>query len=87
MRHLSITEARRRFSELLDLPDGTIITRRGTPVKAMIDYDLYRAMLMDLALLEDPAHEDILEAHERVQRGDLDAFETLEEASPSSTTE
>lgn len=87
MRHLSITEARKRLSELLDRPDGTIITRHGKPVKAMIDYDLYRAMQMDLELLEDPARDEILDAHARVQRGELDDFEDLDDVPAPSGTE
>lgn len=87
MRHLSITEARERLSELLNRPDGTIITRHGKPVKAMIDYDLYRAIQMDLELLEDPDRDEILDAHARVQRGELDEFEEFDDDSAQSRAE
>lgn len=78
MRYLSVSDARRMLADLIDAADGTVITRHGSPVSVLIDYDRYRSMELDFAFLHDPDAARILHQHQQVQAGEVDEFEDLE---------
>ena len=62
---LSITEARNKLTELPEKffkePDGEAIaiTRRGTPVMAILSWELYESILETLEVISDP---DLMDA-------------------------
>lgn len=67
MRHLPISEARKTLPELVDSPEGVVITKHGVPTAVVLDWNRYQALRADIDLLLDPDRERILAEHEEFQ--------------------
>jgi len=78
MRHITFTEARTNFANVLnqvsDDADTVVITRRGSRDVVMIDADEYRSMVETLYLVSNPANA----AHLEESLNQLDRGETVE---------
>ena len=67
MRHLPISEVRKTLPELVESPEGVVITRHGVPTAVVLDWNRYQSMRADIELLLDPDRERILAEHEEFQ--------------------
>jgi prevent-host-death family protein len=72
MRHLPISEARRTLPDLVESPEGIVITKHGVPTAVVLDWHRYQAMRADIELLLDPDRERILAEHEAFQMASED---------------
>ena len=72
MKYVSVTEARSQLPSLLNEAEGIVLTRQGQPVAVLVDIEEYRATQAMLALVREPERlAAILQAHQRIQAGDL----------------
>ncbi|WP_205814448.1 MULTISPECIES: type II toxin-antitoxin system Phd/YefM family antitoxin [unclassified Microbacterium] len=74
MQTVSISEAKDRFSQLVESVDTTheavTITRHGRPAVVMLSVDDLQALQATLALLQDPQHaEEVAEADADIAAG------------------
>ena len=75
MRYLGVTKARRELPDLITSIERTVITRYGQPAAILLHIDDYRAMRAMQVLISDPQRlRQVLEDHDKVQRGELDEF-------------
>jgi len=78
MRHITFTEARTNFANLLnqvsDDADTVVITRRGSRDVVMLDADEYSSMVETLYLFSNPANA----AHIEASLAQLDSGDTIE---------
>ncbi|QLK63830.1 type II toxin-antitoxin system prevent-host-death family antitoxin (plasmid) [Enterobacteriaceae bacterium Kacie_13] len=78
MRHITFTEARTNFANVLnqvsDDADTVVITRRGSRDVVMIDADEYSCMVETLYLFSNPANA----AHIEASLAQLDSGDTVE---------
>ncbi|MDF1897272.1 MULTISPECIES: type II toxin-antitoxin system Phd/YefM family antitoxin [Rahnella] len=78
MRHVTFTEARTNFANILnqvsDDADIVVITRRGSRDVVMLDADEYSSMVETLYLFSNPANA----AHIEASLAQLDSGDTVE---------
>ncbi|MBB6117722.1 antitoxin YefM [Rahnella inusitata] len=78
MRHITFTEARTNFANVLnqvsDDADTVVITRRGSRDVVMLDADEYSSMVETLYLFSNPANA----AHIEASLAQLDSGDTVE---------
>ncbi|MCP5426166.1 MAG: type II toxin-antitoxin system Phd/YefM family antitoxin [Gammaproteobacteria bacterium] len=75
MKYVSVTEARAQLPSLVDAPGDVVLTRQGQPVAVLMPIEEYRATQALLSLARQPERlAEILDAHRRVQHGDLEEF-------------
>ncbi|ADW76650.1 prevent-host-death family protein (plasmid) [Rahnella aceris] len=78
MRHITFTEARTNFANILnqvsDDADTVVITRRGSRDVVMLDADEYSSMVETLYLFSNPANA----AHIEASLAQLDSGDTVE---------
>ncbi|MBU9849264.1 type II toxin-antitoxin system Phd/YefM family antitoxin [Rahnella perminowiae] len=78
MRHITFTEARTNFADVLnqvsDDADTVVITRRGSRDVVMLDADEYSSMVETLYLFSNPANA----AHIEASLAQLDSGDTVE---------
>ncbi|MFE7197695.1 type II toxin-antitoxin system Phd/YefM family antitoxin [Microbacterium oxydans] len=74
MQSVSVSEAKDRFSQLVESVDTTheavTITRHGRPAVVMLSVDDLEALQETLALLQDPHHlDEVVEADDDIATG------------------
>ena len=78
MRYVAVSKARTMLPAIVESVERTILTKSGEPVAVVLQIDDYRALKAMQRLAADPArYAAVLEAHERVQRGELAGFVDL----------
>lgn len=71
MKYVSISEARKRFANLIDEAGRKIVLRNNEPVAAIIPFNDFEALVAAQIRERDPEHlARLTKAHARVQAGD-----------------
>lgn len=80
MRFVKISDARKELPQLVESAQDSVITRNGDPVSVLVGFEHYRALRATAALARDPERlKQIIQAHERIQDGDLTGLVSLED--------
>lgn len=87
MEYVTVSKARNQIPRLAESPTSTVLTHNGEPVALLVPIHEYRSTQ---ALLKLAAHPDrmtqVMSAHQRVQRGELDGFVELESETHGAAT-